>query len=46
MFDLKLLKKEIYELQTDVSNNYEKLLNIYLRLIVEYYYMEKTDEDL
>ena len=45
MFDLKLLKKEIYELQTDVSNNYEKLLNIYLRLIIEYLYLKNSEID-
>ena len=44
MFDLKLLKKEIYELQTDVSNNYEKLLNIYFRLVVEYLYLKNSKE--
>ena len=45
MFDLKLLKKEIYELQTDVPNNYEKLLNIYLRLIIEYLYLKNSEID-
>tara|TARA_E500000178_G_C16731175_1_gene621659 strand:- start:7 stop:147 length:141 start_codon:yes stop_codon:yes gene_type:complete len=46
MFEISELKKEINSLKNDVPKNYEKLLNIYLRLIVEYYYMEKTDEDL
>jgi len=43
MFDLKLLKNEIYELKTNVPNNYEKLLNIYLRLVIEYLYLKKLE---
>ena len=44
MFDIKLLKKEISELQTDVPKNYEKLLNIYFRLVVEYLYLKNSKE--
>ena len=43
MFDLKLLKKEISELKADVPKNYDKLLNIYLRLLIEYLYLKKID---
>jgi len=44
MFDLKLLQREISELQTDVPKNYEKLLNIYLTLLIEYLYLKKTQD--
>ena len=44
MFDLKTIKNEIKLLQKDVSKNYDKLLNIYLRLIIEYLYIKKTNE--
>jgi hypothetical protein len=46
MFDLDIIKQEIRELKTDVPKNYEKLLNIYLRLIIEYLHVKKTDEDM
>jgi hypothetical protein len=46
MFDLDFIRQEIRELKTDVPKNYEKLLNIYLRLIIEYLYVKKTDEDI
>lgn len=44
MFDLKTVKNEIKLLKKDVSKNYDKLLNIYLRLIIEYLYIKKTNE--
>ena len=46
MFDIIAIKNEINYLKKDVNKNYEKLLNIYLRLVIEYLYMKKTDEDI
>ena len=46
MFDIKEIYNQIYVLNQDVPKNYDNLLNIYLRLIIEYYHMEKTDEDI
>lgn len=42
MFDYDLVKKEIEELKTDVPKNYDKLLNIYLKLIIEYMVLKKS----
>ena len=46
MFDITEIRNEINYLRRDVRRNYEKLLNIYLRLVIEYLYMKKTDEDI
>ena len=46
MFDIAEIKNEINNLKKNVDQNYDKLLNLYLRLLIEYKYMEKTDEDL
>jgi len=46
MFDIEQISQEIQHLKKDVSKNYEKLLNIYLRLVIEYLYTKKTDEDI
>ncbi len=46
MFDINTIKNEVKDLKKDVPKNYEKLLNIYLRLLIEYLYVIKTDEDL
>lgn len=46
MFDITEIRNEINYLRKDVRRNYEKLLNIYLRLVIEYLYMKKTDEDI
>lgn len=46
MFDLDMIKTEVSELQQDSKKNYDKLLNIYLRLYIEYLHFQKTDEDL
>lgn len=46
MFDIAEIKNEINNLKKNVDHNYDKLLNLYLRLLIEYEYMEKTDEDL
>ena len=46
MFDITEIRNEINYLRKDVRKNYEKLLNIYLRLVIEYLYMKKTDEDI
>lgn len=46
MFDIAEIKNEINNLKKNVDQNYDKLLNLYLRLLIEYEYMEKTDEDL
>ena len=46
MFDIEYIKNEIKELKKDVPNNYDKLLSIYLRLVIEYIHVQKTDEDL
>tara|TARA_B100001093_G_C26812255_1_gene1008079 strand:+ start:804 stop:944 length:141 start_codon:yes stop_codon:yes gene_type:complete len=46
MLELDEIRKEIKSLQNDVGKNYDKLLNIYLRLMIEYKYLERTDEDL
>ena len=43
MFDLKLLENEINILKKDPSGNYDKLLNIYFRLLIEYLYLKKKD---
>ena len=42
MFDYDLVKKEIEELKTDVPKNYDKLLNIYLKLLIELLYLKKS----
>ena len=42
MLDYHLVKKEIEELKTDVPKNYDKLLNIYLKLIIEYMVLKKS----
>ena len=42
MFDYDLVKKEIEELKTDVPKNYDKLLNIYLKLIIVYMVLKKS----
>mgnify|MGYP003339950899 CR=1 FL=1 len=46
MFDIKEINNQIHSLKKDLPKNYEKLLNIYLRLIIEYYHVQKTDEDI
>jgi hypothetical protein len=46
MFDIKDISSQISTLKKDLNKNYDKLLNIYLRLIIEYYHTQKTDEDL
>lgn len=46
MFDIVEIKNEINNLKKNVDQNYDKLLNLYLRLLIEHEYMEKTDEDL
>lgn len=46
MFDIKDISSQILTLKKDLNKNYDKLLNIYLRLIIEYYHTQKTDEDL
>ena len=46
MFDIKEIYKQIDVLKKDVPKNYDQILNIYLRLIIEYYHMKKTDEDI
>lgn len=46
MLDLEKIKSEINILKKDVSKNYDKLLNIYMKLMIELKYMERTDEDL
>ena len=42
MFDYDLVKKEIEELKTNEKKNYDKLLNIYLKLIIEYMVLKKS----
>ena len=44
MIDLKQLKDEFYNLKDDLDNNYDKILNIYLKLLVEYHYLESSDD--
>ncbi len=46
MLDLEKIKSEINILKKDVSKNYDKLLNIYMKLMIELKFMERTDEDL
>ena len=42
MLDYHLVKKEIEELKTNVPKNYDKLLNIYLKLIIKYLILKKN----
>tara|TARA_B100001093_G_C26068463_1_gene693455 strand:+ start:391 stop:531 length:141 start_codon:yes stop_codon:yes gene_type:complete len=46
MIDINEIKNEINTLKNDVRQNYDKLLNIYIKLVIELMYFEKTDEDL
>lgn len=46
MIDINEIRNEINTLKNDVRQNYDKLLNIYLKLVIELMYFEKTDEDL
>ena len=42
MLDYNLVKKEINSLKNDVPKNYDKLLNIYLKLLIELLYLKKS----
>lgn len=42
MLDYNLVKKEIDSLKNDVPKNYDKLLNIYLKLLIELLYLKKS----
>lgn len=46
MIDINEIRNEINTLKNDVRQNYDKLLNIYIKLVIELMYFEKTDEDL
>ena len=44
--ELEKIKKEIKKLEKSKKRNYNKLLEIYKKLVLEYYYMKKTNQIL
>jgi hypothetical protein len=40
------IKKKIKLLSKDINKNYWELLDLYKKLVTNYYYNKKTDEDL
>jgi len=44
--NLEKIKKDIKSLEKDPKKNYNKLLEIYKNLILEYYYLKKQMDDI
>jgi len=44
--NLSEIKKKFKDLSKNSKKNYNEILSLYQKLVVYYYYLKKTDEDL